>query len=232
MNKQTKPSISSHNYNLELEEKVQLISQAIEENKYIYTTKPYNEDNITKFTGIDIDKSLDIISPTGYVAFLQSCLMDGDFSDLPNEIVKDLCLANKHGIVCFYLTAVLNMLLRDVHDMQDVKMIQGFYDYKTTLFGFSKSMPYTGVHAFSLVNGGVIDACFFQQNIDYPANSPVMIGTVPDDIALYGWSETVMNEQMYIDFFSKKNHKRSIAHLELCHATAYQDYLSHMLSLM
>lgn len=232
MNKQTKPSIASFDYNLELGEKVNLISQAIKDNKYIYTTLSYNMNNVTKFTGRDVDGSLDIMSPTGYVTFLQNCLATGDFYDLPNEIVKDLCLAEKCGIVCFYLTTVLNMLLRDVHGIQDVKMIQGFYDYETTLFGFSNKMINTGVHAFSCVDGAVIDTCFYQQNIDYPTTSPVMVGKVPEDINLYGWSETITNEQMYIDYFSKKNHKRSVAHLLLCHATAYQDFLTHLLSVM
>lgn len=213
-------------------ERVEKMISSIQDNKHIFTTHHYNEETLLRFKGKQIENASDIANPVSYVSFLESCLMNDDYEDLPNEIIKDLCYANKKGIVCFYLTVVLNMILRDVHEVKDIQMIQGFFDYDSTFFGFTQPIATTGVHAFSLVHGGVIDTTFYPQNADYVCDQAVMFGVVPDDIGLYGWTEPLETEQAYINLFAKKNHGRSINYFKLCHLTAYQDFLMSIASLM
>ena len=191
----------------------------------ILTSYDYTANDMERFYGMDIERNTDLMTPITYVMFLEECVRNEEFYDLPKEMIKDLLYAKKMNITNFYLTVVLNMLLRDVHELGNVKMVQGMYKYSSDFFGFSESVEQQGVHAFSLVGDSVVDVCFYPQNIAFKTDESFIVGTVPEGVEFFGWQENISTEEGYKTMFARKNHRGSVAHFKYCHIVAYNELL-------
>lgn len=220
----TKQPFSVLNQELTLEETIKEVASRLQSNKHTHILSTYSPSNIKQFKGAPMDITFDIYSVTGYIAFLHECEMTANYHDLPKQIVKDLQYAHSKDILCFYLTVVLNMLLRNMHK-KNPQMVQGFFSYDSTSLGINESILSTGIHCFTTIDDGVIDVCFYAQNTHLLAEEPAIIGEVPEQLSLYGWQEPQMTEEMYIEMFSKKNHKKSTTHFKYCHIVGYQNFL-------